>query len=90
MRESDWDPLVVREERDQLLGQRGELLAALKSLRSLIRDLGVQDADDAWYEAVERADVVISAVEGRESLQAMQRRLGIGAAEAMRLQNGTI
>lgn len=49
----------------ELKAQRDELLEALKSLRALIRDLGVQDADDAWYEAVERADAVIAKVEGK-------------------------
>jgi hypothetical protein len=40
-----------------------DLLPALKSLRALIRDLGVQDADESWYEAVARADAVIAKAE---------------------------
>lgn len=49
----------------ELAEQRDDLLKALKSLRTLIRDLGVQDADDAWYEAVERADAVIAKAEAK-------------------------
>jgi hypothetical protein len=47
----------------ELAQQRDDLLASLKSIRALISDLGVQDADDAWYEAVERADAIIAKVE---------------------------
>ena len=42
-----------------------DLLPALKSLRALIHDLCVQDADDSWTEAVERADKVIANAEGK-------------------------
>jgi hypothetical protein len=36
---------------------------ALKSLRALIHDLGVQDADDSWYEAIARTDAVIARID---------------------------
>ena len=49
----------------ELAEQRDDILMALKSLRALIHDLGVQDADAAWYEAVERADAAIAKAEGR-------------------------
>jgi len=49
----------------ELAEQRDDLLKALKSLRALIHDLGVQDADDAWYAAVAMADAVIAKAEGR-------------------------
>lgn len=42
-----------------------DTLAALKSLRALIHDLGVQDADDSWNEAIARADAVIARAEGK-------------------------
>jgi hypothetical protein len=42
-----------------------DLLPALKSLRALIRDLGVQDADESWYAAVAHADAVIANVEAK-------------------------
>lgn len=42
-----------------------DLLPALKSLRALIHDLGVQDADDSWTEAVERADKIIASTEAK-------------------------
>ena len=41
------------------------LLPALKSLRALIHDLGVQDADESWYETVAHAEAVIASVEAK-------------------------
>ena len=41
-----------------------DLLPALKLLRALIHDLGVQDADESWYEAVAHADAIIAKAEG--------------------------
>ena len=49
----------------RLAAMAPELLTELKSLRALIHDLGVQDADDSWNEAVARADVVIAEAEGQ-------------------------
>ena len=47
-----------------LIAERDEAVRELKSLRALIRDLGVQDADDSWNDAVDRADAVLVKAEG--------------------------
>ncbi len=63
----DKHPLRLRaekaeRERDEFVHQRDTLLVELLSLRALIHDLNVQDADDSWYLAVARADAVIDAL----------------------------
>lgn len=53
---------VYRSGRQETTCERDELLVALLSLRALIHDLGVQDADDSWNAAVAKADAVVDAL----------------------------